>query len=152
MNIDNGQFIPNKFINDNGKEISVDFSYITQDGNNAYNAISIDAVSTFIIGINEASKVIDIVSIGISATTNGEHSTSSNHYKHNGARAFDISTINKMPVGHSINKNAVLQIQKSMNQYSMIRENYGPGLKTKNNNPINVGGHTNHIHISINQK
>ena len=57
-----------------------------------------------------------------------------------------------MPVGHSINNNAVLQIQNSMNQYSMLRETSGPGLTTKNNNHINVGGHTTHIHISINQK
>ncbi|MDL2290418.1 RHS repeat-associated core domain-containing protein, partial [Paludibacteraceae bacterium OttesenSCG-928-F17] len=153
LNLEGGQYIPRQFTTDNGAVVSVDFSFTTSDGNNAHNSLSVDGVSAFISGINDANNNnANITSIGISATTNGEHSINSNHYVGNGARAFDISLINGRATGYSDNKFSVSQIQNSMNTLPNIRENFGPSLKTKMGKPSSVGGHSNHIHISVNKR
>ncbi len=145
LNLEGGQYIPQQFTTDNGQKVNVDFSYITKDGNNAYNAISIEAVSQFIMGINEANNTgSDINKIGISATTNGEHSSSSRHYI---GKAIDICTINNQQVGESIE---TCNLQNAMNNINKIRENFGPCIKTKNGKDWYVPGHNNHIHISVN--
>ena len=145
LNLEGGQYIPQQFTTDNGQKVNVDFSYITKDGNNAYNAISIEAVSQFIMGINEANNTgSNINKIGISATTNGEHSSSSRHYI---GKAIDICTINNQQVGKS---KETYNLQNAMNKINKIRENFSPYIKTKNGKDWYVPGHDNHIHISVN--
>lgn len=151
LNITGGEYIPKQFVTDNGQKVDVNFNFKTQDGNNADNAVSKNIVSALITGINEANNQgANIFSVGLSATTNGEHSgNSSRHYVKNGAKAADISTINNNATGNSNNKSKVQKLQNAFNETENIRENFGPSLKTKNGNPWKVGGHINHIHISV---
>ena len=152
LNLDGGQYIPRQFTTDNGQIVPVDFSFTTRDGNNAYNAINRNAVSQLITGVNEAiNNGANIEAIGISATTNGAHSQNSNHYLRNGARAIDVATINNLPVGNQTIRNSVTIFQNSLNNGPLIRENFGPTLMTRNGQAVSVGGHTNHIHFSVNR-
>ncbi|MEE4379256.1 MAG: hypothetical protein V2J55_17335 [Candidatus Competibacteraceae bacterium] len=75
--------------------------------------------------------------------------------RHVSGKAVDISRINskKMSTHYSSDntvKAIVDAIQDTFETYSGRRENFGPHLKKKNGNNWTVGGHGDHIHISVN--
>ncbi len=150
FNLEGGQYIPRQFTTDDGQVVFVDFSYTTMDGNNAYNAISIDAVSLLITSINYANNNdANIYNISISATTNGTHSANSAHYVRNGARAFDINKINNISVRNTSSHDMVDKIQKGMMLNKLNSENYGPNIQISYGKPVKIEGHEGHIHGAV---
>jgi len=100
------------------------------------------------------STLEQITSIHISSTTNGHtNSVSPNHP--NGV-ALDISRINGKKMILSGLTNQIKELQKAFDNFQYIRENFGPYFKHKYsieygtwNYNYPVGGHKDHIHISI---
>lgn len=87
----------------------------------------------------------------ISATTNGNHATASRHAS---GQAVDISRINgkKMEDDYPSDKTIkaiVDAIQVAADKQAGIRENFGPHFKHKNTSNWTVGGHADHIHLSV---
>ncbi|NCO64336.1 MAG: hypothetical protein GW839_09705 [Flavobacteriales bacterium] len=87
------------------------------------------------------------------ATTNGKHSSTSNH---SNGTALDISRINGDKMALSGITNQIKELQKAFDAFIFIRENFGPYFKHKFNNANNtwnysypVGGHKDHIHVSV---
>ncbi len=75
--------------------------------------------------------------------------------RHVTGKAVDISRINglKMSTNYSSNntvKAIVDAIQVTFETFSSRRENFGPHFKKKLGNPWTVGGHSDHIHLSVN--
>lgn len=65
-------------------------------------------------------------------------------------RAIDISRINGVPIIVQGNSAIVQALQNAFDASTGIRENFGPAFKHKLGSPWTVGGHEDHIHISIN--
>lgn len=86
------------------------------------------------------------------STANDSHTLPSRHAQ---KKAVDISRINGTkivlgyPQGGSV-KAIVDAIQDEFEGYTSRRENFGPHLKKKLGNPHTVGGHQDHIHLSVN--
>jgi len=94
-----------------------------------------------------------INSIHIHCTTNGKHSVTSNHSR---ATAVDISRINGGKMITTGVTDQIIELQKAMDEFEWVRENFGPYFKHKYyketskwnyNHP--VGGHKDHIHFAI---
>jgi hypothetical protein len=80
------------------------------------------------------------------------HTAPSRHVQH---KAVDISRINgtKIVIGYpgdAAIKAIVDAIQTAFDTYSKRRENFGPHFKHKHGKPFTVGGHKDHIHLSVN--
>lgn len=80
------------------------------------------------------------------------HEYPSRHMQH---KAVDISRINgtKIAIGYPENasvKTIVDAIQDEFETYEHRRENFGPHLKKKNGANYDIGGHSDHIHLSVN--
>jgi hypothetical protein len=80
------------------------------------------------------------------------HTAPSRHVQH---KAVDISRINgtKIVIGYPGDpdiKAIVDAIQTAFESYSRRRENFGPHFKHKLGKPFTVGGHKDHIHLSVN--
>lgn len=80
------------------------------------------------------------------------HQLPSRHMQH---KAVDVSRINgtKIAIGYPQGgavKAIVDAIQDAFEGYSHRRENFGPHLKKKLGQPWTVGGHGDHIHLSVN--
>ena len=156
LNLKGGQFIPDKFITDDGTEVSVLFN-IGSD-----NAIDKNIISILITGVNEANNMgAEITSLNISSTTDhSSNKTRSAHSLHNGARGIDISMINNIPI-NSKNEKAKL-LQNSINKTKGWLENYGPFIIQKMNQGTIIeapwartccaDGHNRHIHLSSRKK
>ena len=138
--------IPSSITLTNGSKVQVTFG-IKKDRLNADNPVAQSLLNSIVFALNEASKSIIISHIHISATTNGGHGTYSNHYK---KRAIDISRINNQSIYNIRNSDLVRVLQESFDRYSDIRENFGPAFHHKSGNNYNVGGHSDHLHISTN--
>jgi hypothetical protein len=138
--------IPKKIILNNNKVVNVIF-YKTKDGVSSDQEVSPRVVEALKFALNKANETIEITSIGISATTNGQHAPTSNHSR---GLAVDISRINGVRIIELGNNNLVKQLQISLDLYSNIRENFGPHFKHKFRNVWSVGGHQDHIHYSVN--
>ncbi len=137
--------IPNCIkINDN-TNITVNF------GNNADQEVAVCLIDALVEMLKCVSKDFDITSIYISATTNGTHAKTSNHFK---ALAIDFSRINgkKMALMNDEELKVVNKMQECLEEYSGIRENFGPKLKKKLGEDYEVAGHTDHIHFSVNSE
>jgi hypothetical protein len=70
-------------------------------------------------------------------------------------KAVDISRINGKFIFQSYNSAAdvtaiVNAIQQTFEAFTHRRENFGPYLMLKLGNPFSVGGHGDHIHLSVN--
>jgi hypothetical protein len=151
------ELIPNPLVLSNGDEITVTFG-TTKDLINANQPVSIDLIDGIKFAIEEAnsnlSSTDQITSIHIMATTNGHGSTgSSNHLK---ATAVDISRINDQKMIITGVNDQIIQLQTSMDNFSYVRENFGPYFKHKYsietntwNYNYNVSGHNDHIHFSV---
>lgn len=80
------------------------------------------------------------------------HRLPSRHMQH---KAVDISRINgtKIAIGYPQGgavKAIVDAIQDAFEASAHRRENFGPHLKKKLGQPFSVGGHGDHIHLSVN--
>jgi len=151
------ELIPNPLILSNGTQISITFG-TTNDNINANQPVAIDLIIGMKFAIQEANSNLSasnqITSIYISATTNGHGTTGpSNHLK---ATAVDISRLNGNKMALTGVTPQIIELQKAMDNYEYIRENFGPNFKHKYsiesdswnyNHP--VSGHTDHIHFSI---
>jgi len=139
--------IPTTIKLDNGQEVNVTFGITKSDQKSANNPVKPSLVNAIKFALNDASKIVKITHIHISATTNGAHHPESNHYKN---KAVDISRINNQYIFDIQNSNLVKSLQEAFDKFPEIRENFGPAFKHKFGQPYNVGGHNDHIHISVN--
>jgi len=86
------------------------------------------------------------------SSANDSHTAPSRHMT---GQAVDISRINgkKMSVHYpsdSAVKAITDAIQSTFETFTSRRENFGPNFKKKLGNPFTIGGHNDHIHISVN--
>src|SRR5687768_11574194 len=93
-----------------------------------------------------------LISINISSAKDSHDGKVSNH---NDGRAVDINQINgtRIAVGYPLNGDVteiVKAIQDAFELYADKRENFGPYLKKKEGKNWTVGGHDDHIHLSVN--
>jgi RHS repeat-associated protein len=153
FNVEGGQYIPKTFVTDDGTKVKVTFNYNSSTGGNGDKALSKDAVSLFITGVNEANNSgAGITSVDVSTTTTGQHSSTSAHYVSNGGRAFDIDVVNGVSVRNSSSHDQVDAIQTGMKTNPNLRENYGPNIQEKAGKKISISGHDNHIHASTKRR
>ncbi len=133
FNLEGGEYIPKIITTDDGTKVSVTFNYNSPTGGKGDKALSKDAVSLLIIGVNEANNSgAGIKSIDVSITTTGAHSNSKSlHYVANGASAFDIDAINGIAIKDYNSHNRVDAFQNGMKENSNLYENYGPNIQEK---------------------
>jgi len=151
------QFISNPLILSDGNTINLTFGTTISDGISANKEVSIDLINGLKYAIQNANNNLSsnnkITSIYISATTNGKHSSTSNHT--NGT-AIDISRINGKKMAITGLTNQIKELQKAFDNFQYIRENFGPYFKHKYyigsgvwNYNHSIGGHKDHIHIAV---
>ena len=151
------QLITNPLILSNGNEISIEFGKTRSDGLSANQEVATELVNGIKFALEEAnnnlSSTEQINSIYIMATTNGKHGSTSNHPK---GTAVDISRINGKKMILTGLNNQIIELQKAFDNFDYIRENFGPYFKHKYEKASNtwnyyhpVGGHKDHIHVSI---
>ncbi len=151
------QAIPSVLTLSNGSRISVNFGTTRSDNKSANQHVSpvlIDALKFALENANNnLSSSNKITSIYVSATTNGKHSATSNHPS---GLAIDISRINGKKMALTGVTNQIKELQKAFDSFQYIRENFGPFFKHKYdlntgrwNLNHSVGGHKDHIHISV---
>ncbi len=152
--------ISNPLVLANGDQISVTFGTTKSDNLSANQNVSTDLIDGIKFAIEEANKNLSssnkITSIHIHCTTNGKHSATSNHSK---ATAVDISRINGAKMILTGVNNQIRELQKAMDKFTFVRENFGPYFKHKFSKELPVGqrwnynhpvsGHKDHIHFSI---
>lgn len=150
------QRIPNPLILDSGSEIEVTFITYTNDDLSSDQEVAELLIDGLKFALEDANTHLSdsekISSINIYATTNGNH-TGPNHY--NGT-AIDINRINGVRMAQSGVTNQIIELQKAFDNFQYIRENFGPHFNHKyyiSSNTWNynypVGGHNDHIHISV---
>ena len=153
FNVEGGQYIPKSFITDDGTKVSVTFKYKSPTGGYGDYALSKDAVSLLIKGINDANiSGAGITSIDVSTTTTGKHSPSSNHYASNGGRAIDIDMVNGISVKNPKSHEKVDAFQRAIRENPILRENFGPHIQEKEGKTKRISGHNNHIHIATQKR
>lgn len=86
------------------------------------------------------------------SSANDQHTMPSRHSQQ---KAVDISRINgtRMAVGYPGNpavKAICDAIQGAFEKFPHRRENFGPLFRKRLGNPSSVGGHRDHIHLSVN--
>lgn len=85
------------------------------------------------------------------SSANDSHEAPSRHVQR---KAVDISRINGKRIAEHYGKDVALtaivrRIQEEFETVPGRRENFGPYLKRKSGQPYAVGGHHDHIHLSI---
>jgi hypothetical protein len=150
------QLIPSSIILNDGSTLSITFGTTQSDQKNSNNEVATDLVNSIIFAINLANSKLDnsnkIQSLYIAATTNGSHSPTSNHKR---GTAVDISRINGIKMITLGSNIQVKVLQEAFDNYVKIRENFGPYFKHKTypNGSVNlnwpIGGHQDHIHVSV---
>lgn len=80
------------------------------------------------------------------------HVLPSRHMQH---KAVDLSRINGVLIANSYPSNGAIKavvdaIQTNFETYVHRRENFGPHFKKKLGLPFVVGGHHDHVHLSVN--
>ena len=88
------------------------------------------------------------------SSANDQHELPSRHVL-GGGKAVDISRIYgmRMAVFYTMNasvKAIVDAIQTAFETYTYRRESFGPFFKKKLGAPMSIGGHLDHIHLSVN--
>ena len=88
------------------------------------------------------------------SSASDSHSLPSRHAQD---KAVDISRINgtQIIVGYKVGAGGattaiVDAIQNTFERYGNRRENFGPLFKKKSGQPWSIGGHKDHIHLSVN--
>jgi hypothetical protein len=89
----------------------------------------------------------------ISSMKDGQHSGQSRHFQGLG-KAVDISRINGKKMaehfpGDPEVKAITSAIQTAFETFPQKRENFGPFMKKKEGNNHTVGGHHDHVHLSV---
>jgi hypothetical protein len=151
------KLIPSILSLDNGDEIIVDFGVTESDNKSANKEVGELLIEGLQAAIKKANANLSsqekITRIYVAATTNGGHSSTSNHY--NGT-AIDISRINGSKMALTGVTNQITQLQLAMDNFPNVRENFGPYFKHKYSSESNswnynhpVGGHNDHIHFSV---
>lgn len=150
------QLIPQSIILNDGSTLIITFGTTQSDNKNSNNEVAVDLVNSIKFAINLANSNLEnsnkITSIYIAATTNGTHSSTSNHTR---GTAVDISRINGTKMINLGNNIQVKALQDAFDNYPSIRENFGPSFKHKTfpNGSVNlnwpIGGHQDHIHVSV---
>jgi hypothetical protein len=150
------QLIPKSIILNDGSTLTITFGTTQSDNKNSNNEVAVDLVNSIKFAINLANSKLEnsnkITSIYIAATTNGTHSSTSNHTR---GTAVDISRINGIKMINLGNNIQVKALQDAFDNYPSIRENFGPSFKHKTfpNGSVNlnwpIGGHQDHIHVSV---
>lgn len=149
--------IPSTIILSNGTSVSVNFGVTKSDNKNANQQVSPVLINAIKFALEKANNNLSssdkITSIYVSATTNGKHSATSNHPL---GLAIDISRINGKKMAITGVTNQIIELQKAFDGFEYIRENFGPHFKHKYdlntsrwNFNYSVGGHKDHIHISV---
>ncbi len=119
-------------------------------------AVNSDVSQTMLNGLNHCIKAA--IASGHTLTTIYISSAFDQHQlpsRHMQQKAVDISRINgtKIVIGYpgtaSI-KAIVDAIQTAFESFPHRRENFGPAFKKKLGNAHAVGGHKDHIHLSVN--
>ena len=150
------ELIPSTIILNDGSSVSVTFGTTSSDNQTANNLVAVDLVNSITFALNEANSNLSssekITSIYIMATTNGTHSATSNHSR---GTAVDVSRINDVKIINLGANSQVKALQNAFDDYQNIRENFGPYFKHKTfpNGIVNlnwpIGGHQDHIHVSV---
>ena len=153
FNLEGGQYIPKTITTDDGSKVNVTFNYNSPTGGNGDKAISKEAVTLLVTGVNEANNSgAKIKSVDVSTSSTGKHSSTSANYVSRGARAVDIDAVNGVAVKNSKSHKQVDAIQNGMKKDPNLRENYGPNIQEKGGKKITICGHDNHIHASTKWK
>ena len=150
------EHIPHQIVLNDGTTVQVVFGTTSSDNQSADQEVATRLVEAIEYALNEANANLTgsdkIISIYVKATTNGIHSDGSNHSK---GTAVDISRINGTKVINLGNNTQVTALQNAFDNFNGIRENFGPQFKHKTfeNGSVNlnwpVGGHRDHIHVSV---
>lgn len=143
-------FIPNCIELPTGDQIDIQFGITQSDNRSANQKVSNCLINALFEALQCLhSQGYEIESIYISSTTNGKHSTKSNHYS---GLAIDISRINGIPITEMTPNHlqTVAALQNCLENSTGIRENFGPFLEHKLNEPYQVGNHQDHVHFSVN--
>ncbi len=119
-------------------------------------AVNRDVNQTMINGLNHCIKAAiapghSLTKIYISSAFD-QHQLPSRHMQQ---KAVDISRINgtKIVIGYPATasiKAIVDAIQTAFESFTNRRENFGPAFKKKLGKAHSVGGHKDHIHLSVN--
>lgn len=141
-------YFPNSFTCSNGDVINIYFGTSQSDNKNAYQLVSTRLIKAVLDALELLNQSYRITSINISCTTNGDHDSSSNHYK---GLAVDISRINGIPVVSMGNSSLISTFQSIYENIPYRRENFGPSMLHKLGVvKSNVAAHDDHIHFSVN--
>lgn len=151
------EYIPNPLVLSNGDQVAIEFGTTKSDQENANKKVATLLIEGISYAIEEANNNLSssekITSIKIQCTTNGKHSSTSNHSY---GTAVDISKINGEKMSVSGVTDQIIELQKAMDNFEFVRENFGPHFKHKYfissgnwNYNYNVGGHKDHIHFSV---
>ena len=86
------------------------------------------------------------------SSASDSHSLPSRHAQN---KAVDISRINGTYIIRGYRRGGATKaivdaIQDTFERYGNRRENFGPHLKKKSGQPWSIGGHADHIHLSVN--
>jgi hypothetical protein len=92
-----------------------------------------------------------LTKIHVSATTNGKHAKKSLHYS---GHAVDISRIDGKWMSLSYPSDAAVKaivdaIQDAADKAPRVFENFGPSFKHRSGKKFSIGGHKDHIHLSV---
>ena len=150
-------FLPLRVVLPTRDTVRIDYGTTTSDQVRANQEVSVVLVDGFKKILASANKNLQqqdrIKSIHIMATTNGKHGANSNHY--HGAAA-DINRINNKRMVITGLTAQITQLQKAMDNFEYVRENFGPAMKHKYtlenkswDYEYQVDGHTDHIHFSV---
>ncbi|WP_300024094.1 hypothetical protein [uncultured Maribacter sp.] len=150
-------YISNPLTLRNGDKIKITFDQTKSDGKSSNQQVAIDLIEGIKYAVEAANKNLSgsdkILGLHIFCTTNGTHSATSNH---GNGTAVDISRINGKKMIVTGVTNQIKELQKAMDNYQYVRENFGPFLKHKYSKESNswnynypVKGHKDHIHFSI---
>lgn len=141
-------YILESIILPNGKFIKITFGITKSDNKSANNQISVKLLDALKSLLNEVSNNSSLSSIHLSATTNGKHASTSNHYK---GLAIDISKINGTPVINLGPNNILVSLmQNAFENIAGRRENFGPSFTKKLGYPHDPGiSHEDHILFSV---
>lgn len=158
------QHIPNPLTLSNGENIIVTFETYTSDDKSSNQEVAIELINAMRFALEQANNNLSsdnkITSINVYATTNGHGEPGpNNHSNHLKATAVDINSINGDRMAVTGLTDQIKELQIAFDNFQYIRENFGPYFKHKftRENPIGsqwnynhpVGGHKDHIHISI---
>lgn len=152
------QKIPSVLVLSNGTKVGVTFISHTTDKISSNQPVAIELINGLKFALEKANSNLPpgdkINAINIYATTNGIHGDNSNHYK---SQAVDINSINGKRMFITGLTNQIKELQKALDNFKYVRENYGPYFKHKyyiakdiwDLNKKGVGDHSTHIHFAI---